>query len=390
MNIVFTVVPLLILGIGHLAIWSRLFCWIHARNYAQWFIDVVEYAIYAATIFIPIAYVWILVADFDDSISLAAIYGYAALCLVALLVSFLTWLDHCRDFRRAQPYYQQVRLVLHDFKSKSQNYLGSSSTRVANNIPGNQILKLEVTQKTLFLPCLPEDLDGLTITHISDLHLKGHMEIDFYREIVVAANDLNSEMMVVTGDLFDKDKCFAWTESIFAQLSADSGVYFILGNHELRLKDIPKARKILIEAGLIDVGGRHQSMMVRNTPVILLGNEMPWHPPQVDARTIDDSQFSERPFKIALSHSPDQIQWARHAEIDLMLSGHNHGGQIRLPYLGAIVSPSDYGTRYASGVFYEEPTLLHVSRGVSGTNPLRINCPPEITQLILKKKQSSD
>ena len=67
-----------------------------------------------------------------------------------------------------------------------------------------------------------------------------------------------------------------------------------------------------------------------------------------------------------------------------MLAGHTHGGQIRLPIIGPIVAPSHFGVKYASGVFYESPTLVHVSRGVSGLDPIRINCPPEVTKITLR------
>jgi hypothetical protein len=67
-----------------------------------------------------------------------------------------------------------------------------------------------------------------------------------------------------------------------------------------------------------------------------------------------------------------------------MLSGHNHGGQVRLPGFGPIYSPSIYGCHYASGVFWEPPTLVYVSRGISGKHPLRWNCLPELTRLVLR------
>jgi len=70
-----------------------------------------------------------------------------------------------------------------------------------------------------------------------------------------------------------------------------------------------------------------------------------------------------------------------------MLAGHTHGGQIRLPVVGPIVSPSYYGVHYASGVFYVRPTLLHVSRGLSGEEALRINCRPEVSKLVLRSSQ---
>jgi predicted MPP superfamily phosphohydrolase len=86
-----------------------------------------------------------------------------------------------------------------------------------------------------------------------------------------------------------------------------------------------------------------------------------------------------------LAHSPDQFQWAQENDIDLMLAGHLHGGQVRLPILGAFLAPSIYGVRYAAGVFTAENTTLHVSRGVSSLMPLRFRCPPEIAILVLRK-----
>ena len=91
-----------------------------------------------------------------------------------------------------------------------------------------------------------------------------------------------------------------------------------------------------------------------------------------------------RAVRILLSHSPDQIQWARARDFDLMLAGHTHGGQIQLPVIGPLIGQSRYGVRYCCGVFHVPPTLLHVSRGLSGVQNLRINCRPELTKLVLK------
>jgi hypothetical protein len=66
-----------------------------------------------------------------------------------------------------------------------------------------------------------------------------------------------------------------------------------------------------------------------------------------------------------------------------MLGGHAHGGQIRVPFVGPIVTPSRYGVRYASGVFYQRETTLHVTRGISGLQSIRYRCLPELTQLQL-------
>ncbi len=65
------------------------------------------------------------------------------------------------------------------------------------------------------------------------------------------------------------------------------------------------------------------------------------------------------------------------------MAGHTHGGQIRLPLIGAVFSPSRQGVQYASGLFYAPPTIMHVTRGVSGELPIRLNCPPEMAHLVL-------
>ena len=101
-------------------------------------------------------------------------------------------------------------------------------------------------------------------------------------------------------------------------------------------------------------------------------------------RQPDLGQVPREAFCLLLSHTPDNIRWAQWNQIDLMLSGHNHGGQVRLPGFGPVYSPSIYGCHYASGVFWEPPTLLHVSRGISGKHPLRWNCLPEMTRLVLR------
>ena len=84
-------------------------------------------------------------------------------------------------------------------------------------------------------------------------------------------------------------------------------------------------------------------------------------------------------------HTPDLIGWGRQQDYDLLLAGHAHGGQIRIPGIGPIICPSVHGVRYASGVFQKGRTMMHVSRGISGLQPIRLRCRPELTQLTLRR-----
>jgi hypothetical protein len=143
-------------------------------------------------------------------------------------------------------------------------------------------------------------------------------------------------------------------------------------------------RNELVAQGFIDLGGRHETIRVNGTPILLAGNELPWFAPAADMSVVPRELSDSRPFRVAVAHSPDQFPWARTHDFDLMLAGHTHGGQIRFPFVGPVFSPSHHGVRYSAGTFYEPPTLLHVSRGLSGTRPLRFNCPPELARLILR------
>src|SRR5262245_35784298 len=120
---------------------------------------------------------------------------------------------------------------------------------------------------------------------------------------------------------------------------------------------------------------------INGVSVLLSGNELPWF----GAAPVTPHSALRSPYlKILLSHTPDQLPWARQNGFDLMLAGHNHGGQIRLPHLGALIAPSPFGFRSPGGLYLEPPTLLHVSRGLGGIHLIRVNCPPELALLVLE------
>ncbi len=248
------------------------------------------------------------------------------------------------------------------------------------HLPGNQCLELDLTERGLDVPRLPAGLEGLSIVHISDLHYTGHVGKPFFEEMARMSNALEPDIVAVTGDIADKNACIDWIPDTLGRLRARYGVYYIFGNHDLRV-DWKRMTRLLDDCGLIYVGGRWRTVEVRGQPLLLAGNELPWFKPAADPRTFPPR--SEVPFRIVLAHSPDQLEWARQADADLMLAGHTHGGQIRLPFIGPILSPSMKGVQYASGLFHVPPTILNVSRGVSGEVPLRLNCPPEIIHLTL-------
>jgi predicted MPP superfamily phosphohydrolase len=165
-------------------------------------------------------------------------------------------------------------------------------------------------------------------------------------------------------------------------LRARYGVYCVLGNHDRRATET-QLKSALAAAGLIHVGGLWRRVMVGETSMIVAGNELPWYKPAPDLSECPNESPAGRPPRILLAHSPDQFRWAQAHGVDLLLAGHLHGGQVRLPLLGAITSPSIHGVRYAAGVFTTGDTVMHVCRGVSSLTPLRYFCPPEVAVLKL-------
>jgi predicted MPP superfamily phosphohydrolase len=141
----------------------------------------------------------------------------------------------------------------------------------------------------------------------------------------------------------------------------------------------------MAEAGLVDLGGTWRQLEINGAPVVLAGNELPWLAPAAEMRGCP-VRSAAGGLRILLSHSPDQLEWARRHDFDLVLAGHTHGGQIQFPLIGPVVSPSRFGGRYACGTFSEPPTVMHVSRGVSSMFPLRLRCPPELAKLVLVRQ----
>jgi predicted MPP superfamily phosphohydrolase len=256
---------------------------------------------------------------------------------------------------------------------------GTPATALFAAIPGNEIFSLAVQTKQVRLPRLPADLAGLRIAHLSDLHMTGRFTRPFYEEVVRLTNELEPDLIALTGDICEKEKCLEWIVPVLGKLAARHGKFFVLGNHETRLADVAPLRELLAEAGFVDVASRWITHSVADTSVLLAGSELPWFGTSPEMSAAPDGLL-----RILLSHSPDQLPWAKQAGFHLMLAGHNHGGQIRLPLIGPLITPSRYGSRYAGGLYHEPPTLLHVTRGIAGLHPLRFNCPPELALLVLQ------
>ncbi|HET6425693.1 MAG TPA: metallophosphoesterase [Planctomycetaceae bacterium] len=257
--------------------------------------------------------------------------------------------------------------------------IGEGRAKWLARLPRNQQFQLEISEKSYPFARLPKAWDGLSIVHFSDLHYRGPVTRRYFEEVMREAAALNGDMIFFTGDLMDHRQCLEWIPSTLGKLSAPLGCYFVLGNHDWYLPVTDEMRRRLASHGWQDTAGRVLELQRGDDRLVIAGTERPWM-----GTAPDFTGVPENVFRILLSHGPDQIDWAEANRVDLMFAGHTHGGQIQLPVIGPVYAPSRYSCRYASGVFYRPPTLMLVTRGISGREPIRYNCRPELTKVILR------
>lgn len=314
----------------------------------------------------------------------------ASLIYFGLVLAFLAWnlprwFTHRPFFAIARNrYYTLDRNIESHLHRRNPDWVVGSMTRLSLSIPGNEILSLETNIKRVCLDGIDPSFLGLRIGHISDIHLTGQIAPEFIRYSVDWLMSQGIELLILSGDLVDDATAVPHLERALGGLPQDLPKLFVLGNHDRAYNLVEPARAMMVELGWLDAGRRDWWLPSKRGWIQALGNELPWlerHGPS-EADTPRDGDATRIPgIILGISHSPDQFSWARSQGCHLLLCGHTHGGQVRIPGIGPIIAPSRHGSRYASGVFFQPPTLMHVSRGVSGTHPLRWRCPPEASVL---------
>jgi predicted MPP superfamily phosphohydrolase len=380
--------------VGHSFLWIGLVNRLHAVGLPRRLIKSFTKVIFLALLAGPLVFLaWWLAggknpfanpnASIMHLLGRVALAIYIGACWLAGVVTLMRWLWHNLYFRRPPKLLRSTERRSAEISLEhAALHPAESASHFTVNLPGNEIMKLEITQMMIDVPRLPPALDGLTILHLSDFHFTGHIGKAYFREVARVSNELKPDLIALTGDYADKNVCIDWVPDTLGRLAAPHGVYYVMGNHDVCI-DTQRLRQAMNDCGLIDLGGKWLKIPIRGESIILAGNELPWIAPAADFQSCEPSSSQGGLVRIVLSHSPDQIGWARSNEVDLMLCGHTHGGQIRFPILGALLMPSLYGVKFDCGLFNLPPTILHVTRGVSGEKTLRWNCPPEIVLLTL-------
>ncbi len=219
----------------------------------------------------------------------------------------------------------------------------------------------------------------LKIAALSDLHFDPLYEIDYLTTVAQAVSDLEPDIVVNTGDMFSHDSSRAdELANILSIPKPPLGSFAVLGNHDF-WSNASHIQKTLESHGIRVL--RNETFPIPGfDEVYLTGLESYWAgkpDPSITSQTSLDSRH------ILLIHEPDPFASLDDIRIKLQISGHTHGGQIRLPLLGAMRLPS-WGKNYDKGLFHKNERYLYVNRGIGTVDPhVRFNCKPEITFFIL-------
>jgi predicted MPP superfamily phosphohydrolase len=244
----------------------------------------------------------------------------------------------------------------------------------------------EIVRVSLPLVRLPPSFEGLTIAHISDLHAGSTVGPLQIRRFVAMVNALHPDITVVTGDMFQgyPEEARMCAHEL-AALEAPLGVYLIMGNHERRLPP-EEGEEPFRRPGLTVLCNASQEIRSNGSSLWILGAD--------DILTrhgdleLTLEGVPEEACKILLAHEPDFADTSAQFPIDLQLSGHTHGGQIRLPGIGPLMLPI-LGRKYPMGLYHIQDMWLYTNRGLGMARPtVRFNCRPEITLFTLHTQDS--
>ena len=265
--------------------------------------------------------------------------------------------------------------------------LGLSAFLINENI--NE--KVFVTEYTYRHSEIPPAFDGYKILHISDMH-----EAPFTDQIVEHINNISPDMIVITGDMaLLPDKSIRATSRI-AKAVQDIPIYAVTGNHETQSGHYDEIITTLWQKGIIPLDNDSVCIERGDESFLLLGIRDPEHsvvsPEQIEEiRDQIESEFPDGPcFSILLSHRANIYKEIRSTSVDLILSGHLHGGIIRLPFLGGVRGKNEekWFPSYEYGMFIDDEYADLIVSGGCDKNPnkKRYFNPPEVVLITLERE----
>ncbi len=252
---------------------------------------------------------------------------------------------------------------------------------------------LEQNIYTITSEKLPEAFDGYRIAHISDLHNSEMGEDN--TKLLTMLRDAQPDIIAITGDLIDSRNTDIDVALQFAEEAISiAPCYYVTGNHEARVSELGVLKEGLTESGVVVLEDERLEIERSGEIIALLGVNDPCFRTDYlfgDSATVMQSELQklvnkEDTFTVLLSHRPELFGTYTKSGVDLVLSGHAHGGQFRLPFVGGLAAPNQgLLPKYDAGLYTKENTSMIVSRGIGNSIfPFRFNNRPEVILIDLE------
>lgn len=268
----------------------------------------------------------------------------------------------------------------------------ASALLVAAGVVHSNIIP-ELNKTSVVCKRLPSQFDGFVIAQISDLH---NTELGKNNgRIIGLLEESAPDIIVITGDLIDSRRTDIGKALDFVNQAVKiAPCYFVTGNHESRIDGYPELRQGLEAAGVTVLDGRCAEIEKGGASITLAGYDDPSFKAKSDPakyseiadRELEKLQVAQENFVVLLAHRPELFDvYAKHGA-DLVFSGHAHGGQFRLPFVGGLYVPNQgLFPGYDSGIYTSGDTQMMVSRGLGNSiMPVRLNNRPEVVAVELK------
>jgi len=260
-------------------------------------------------------------------------------------------------------------------------------TQASDTFALNQVDKLSVTNQRIELRDLPDAFESLRIAQLSDIHHSETYSEEQIQRAIDQTNDLSPDMVVLTGDYITATRRYVPTVTkMLGALRAVHGTFAILGNHDFWV-DAEWITRSLQKTGIEVLRNASTTITSKSDAIKLAGVDDLWMRQSDLKRAMKGTRSNET--RILLSHNPEILPEAVDRKVDLVLSGHTHGGQVALPVIGAPHMNSYYNGKTIAGHAIEGGTQIYVNRGLGTVfAPVRLHCPPEITVFELHRAES--
>ncbi|MBR5127348.1 MAG: metallophosphoesterase [Roseburia sp.] len=246
---------------------------------------------------------------------------------------------------------------------------------------------------------LPESFDGYRIVQVSDLHNDEFGKDN--EKLLAIIKEAKPDIIAITGDLLDSRRTSVEKALNFVTKAAQiAPCYYVTGNHESRMKEeYEQLEKAMISAGVIVLRNEKVVLEKEGEQITIVGLDDPRfviatdRVPKMEAviggvleGILED--VPEEMFTLLLSHRPEMFAMYCNQGVDVVLSGHVHGGQVRIPYIGGIIGPGQgILPDYDAGIYMADGTTMVLSRGLGQSIiPFRVNNPPELVVVTLKSR----